>query len=246
MLANLKPLVCCEDNSIMDIEQFNTASSLTLPSIMQGRLAQNAACPALFNRGKRSYHDLQKKVVRGKDGSRYLNRAVRLMLRLVLVGFCVGGTALARADNELSPGMLAPGFELANLVDDTQRRALKDYSGQVVYLDFWASWCGPCLVAMPKIEALRQSVNSDEFVVLAINVDRDLKKARKFLTKIGVGYDSLVDEQGRVSASYGLNAMPSSFVINRSGVVTKVHEGFREGDEDELRAHIQGVIDSGA
>ena len=60
----------------MDIEQFNTASSLTLPSIMQGRLAQNAACPALFNRGKRSYHDLQKKVVRGKDGSRYLNRAV--------------------------------------------------------------------------------------------------------------------------------------------------------------------------
>jgi len=230
----------------MDIEQFNTASSLTLPSIMQGRLAQNAACPALFNRGKRSYHDLQKKVVRGKDGSRYLNRAVRLMLRLVLVGFCVGGTALARADNELSPGMLAPGFELANLVDDTQRRALKDYSGQVVYLDFWASWCGPCLVAMPKIEALRQSVNSDEFVVLAINVDRDLKKARKFLTKIGVGYDSLVDEQGRVSASYGLNAMPSSFVINRSGVVTKVHEGFREGDEDELRAHIQGVIDSGA
>jgi peroxiredoxin len=246
MLANLKPLVCCEDNSIMDIEQFNTASSLTLPSIMQGRLAQNAACPALFNRGKRSYHDLQKKVVRGKDGSRYLNRAVRLMLRLVLVGFCVGGTALARADNELSPGMLAPGFELANLVDDTQRRALKDYSGQVVYLDFWASWCGPCLVAMPKIEALRQSINSDEFVVLAINVDRDLKKARKFLTKIGVGYDSLVDEQGRVSASYGLNAMPSSFVINRSGVVTKVHEGFREGDEDELRAHIQGVIDSGA
>jgi peroxiredoxin len=230
----------------MDIEQFNTASSLPLPSIMQGRLAQNAACPALFNRGKRSYHDLQKKVVRGKDGSRYLNRAVRLMLRLVLVGFCVGGTALARADNELSPGMLAPGFELANLVDDTQRRALKDYSGQVVYLDFWASWCGPCLVAMPKIEALRQSVNSDEFVVLAINVDRDLKKARKFLTKIGVGYDSLVDEQGRVSASYGLNAMPSSFVINRSGVVTKVHEGFREGDEDELRAHIQGVIDSGA
>ena len=230
----------------MDIEQFNTASSLTLPSIMQGRLAQNAACPALFNRGKRSYHDLQKKVVRGKDGSRYLNRAVRLMLRLVLVGFCVGGTALARADNEFSSGMLAPGFELANLVDDTQRRALKDYSGQVVYLDFWASWCGPCLVAMPKIEALRQSVNSDEFVVLAINVDRDLKKARKFLTKIGVGYDSLVDEQGRVSASYGLNAMPSSFVINRSGVVTKVHEGFREGDEDELRAHIQGVIDSGA
>jgi peroxiredoxin len=142
--------------------------------------------------------------------------------------------------------MAAPDFELANLMDDTQRRGLKDYSGQVVYLDFWASWCGPCLVAMPKIETLRQTIDSDEFVVLAVNVDRNLKKARKFLTKIGVGYDSLVDEQGRVSASYGLNAMPSSYVINRAGVVTKVHEGFRDGDEDELRAHIKAVIDSGA
>jgi peroxiredoxin len=165
---------------------------------------------------------------------------------LALASFLISLPAATLAEGSLSAGMRAPDFELANLLDDTERRALKDYSGQVVYLDFWASWCGPCLVAMPKIEALRQTIDSDEFVVLAINVDRNLKKARKFLTKIGVGYDSLVDEQGRVSASYGLNAMPSSFVINRAGVVTKVHEGFRDGDEDELRVHIKAVIDSGA
>ena len=229
----------------MVIRQSETMDGLTLPCSAQDQPGQGADCRFLFNLGKRAFHGL-KKSVGGKAWPGYLRRARPLMLGLTLVCFLVGGSALVRADGALSPGMAAPEFELANLMDDTQRRALKDYSGQVVYLDFWASWCGPCLVAMPKIETLRQTIGSDEFVVLAINVDRNLKKARKFLTKIAVGYDSLVDEQGRVSASYGLNAMPSSFVINRAGVVTKVHEGFRDGDEDELRAHIKAVIDSGA
>jgi peroxiredoxin len=229
----------------MVIRQSETMDGLTLPCSAQDQLGQGADCRFLFNLGKRAFHGL-KKSVGGKSRIGYLSGARPLMLGLTLVCFLVGGSALVRADGALSPGMAAPEFELANLMDDTQRRALKDYSGQVVYLDFWASWCGPCLVAMPKIETLRQTIGSDEFVVLAINVDRNLKKARKFLTKIAVGYDSLVDEQGRVSASYGLNAMPSSYVINRAGVVTKVHEGFRDGDEDELRAHIKAVIDSGA
>ena len=229
----------------MVLRQSKTTDFLNLFWSAQDRPGQGAVRQSSFNCGKWAFDGLQRSVG-GKERVGYLRSVRPLRIGLTLVWLLVGGSALVRADTELSPGMLAPGFELANLVDDTQRRALKDYSGQVVYLDFWASWCGPCLVAMPKIEALRQAVNSDEFVVLAINVDRDLKKARKFLTKIGVGYDSLVDEQGRVSASYGLNAMPSSFVINRSGVVTKIHEGFREGDEDELQAHIQAVIDSGA
>ena len=229
----------------MLIGQSEKMNVLSLLWSAQGRPRRGAVCQSWFNRRKRAFHGL-KKSVGGKARIGYLSGARPLMLGLTLVCFLVGGSALVRADGALSPGMAAPEFELANLMDDTQRRALKDYSGQVVYLDFWASWCGPCLVAMPKIETLRQTIGSDEFVVLAINVDRNLKKARKFLAKIGVGYDSLVDEQGRVSASYGLNAMPSSFVINRAGVVTKVHEGFRDGDEDELRAHIKAVIDSGA
>jgi len=229
----------------MVIRQTEKMNVLSLLWSAQGRPWRGAVCQSWFNRRKRAFHGLQKNVG-GKGWVGYLSSARSLMLSLTLICFGVGGPALARADGELSPGMAAPDFELANLMDDTQRRGLKDYSGQVVYLDFWASWCGPCLVAMPKIETLRQTIDSDEFVVLAVNVDRNLKKARKFLTKIGVGYDSLVDEQGRVSASYGLNAMPSSYVINRAGVVTKVHEGFRDGDEDELRAHIKAVIDSGA
>jgi peroxiredoxin len=230
----------------MPTRHFRIAGSLSFSSIKPNQSEQGTDWQILFDHGMQLRSDLQKKTTGAKAAPRYRNSAQRLMLLLVLAVHSVWGTAVTHADNGLSAGMLAPEFELVNLEDETQRRALKDYSGQVVYLDFWASWCGPCLVAMPKIEALRQTIDSDEFVVLAINVDRDLKKARKFLTKIGVGYDSLVDEQGRVSASYGLNAMPSSFVINRAGVVTKVHEGFREGDEDELLAHIKTVVESGA
>ena len=182
----------------------------------------------------------KKRNTAGRQSGRYL------VLGLSLASFWLSGLDPASADESLSAGMPAPAFELANLLDDGERLALKDFSGQVVYLDFWASWCGPCLVAMPKIDALQQTVNSDDFIVLAINVDRDLKKARKFLTKIGVGYPSLVDEDGRIAGAYGLNAMPSSFVINRAGIITKIHEGFRDGDESDLLAHIKRVIDDGA
>lgn len=230
----------------MGLKHDETMDRLTLPLVDQGQLVQGVTLNPLFGLGKRPYLDLLKVLLRLKAGARYQKSKRRLMLGLALVGFLLGAPALVRAEGALSAGMPAPDFELANLLDDTERRALTDYSGRVVYLDFWASWCGPCLVAMPKIEALQQAVNSEAFIVLAINVDRDLKKARKFLTKIGVGYESLVDEDGRVSASYGLNAMPSSFVINRAGVITKIHEGFRAGDEADLRAHIEAVIDSGA
>jgi|TARA_B110000285_G_C15112193_1_gene611800 peroxiredoxin len=226
--------------------RYQAVDSLNLPAMVpaQGRDGFCVSTRVLDDQWPRL--DLLNALQRLKHACRYHQALRRLALGLALASFLISLPAATLAEGSLSAGMRAPDFELANLLDDTERRALKDYSGQVVYLDFWASWCGPCLVAMPKIEALRQTIDSDEFVVLAINVDRNLKKARKFLTKIGVGYDSLVDEQGRVSASYGLNAMPSSFVINRGGVVTKVHEGFRDGDEDELRVHIKAVIDSGA
>ena len=171
----------------------------------------------------------------------YFTKALSAVLVCVLFSAGVHSSPSSKPD-----ALPAPHFSLPAIANTEEAISLDAFKGYVTYVDFWASWCGPCLVAMPKIETLRQTIDSDEFVVLAVNVDRNLKKARKFLTKIGVGYDSLVDEQGRVSASYGLNAMPSSFVINRAGVVTKVHEGFRDGDEDELRAHIKAVIDSGA
>ncbi len=143
----------------------------------------------------------------------------------------------------ISVGDSAPSFELPDLLDADIIDRLGDHRGKVVYLDFWASWCGPCLIAMPKIQALQDQFGLDDFVVLAVNVDREPGKARKFLKKLSIHYRNLRDEEGLTPAKYGIKAMPSSFVVDREGKVTLVHQGFKSGDEAMLREHILEVLD---
>lgn len=141
-----------------------------------------------------------------------------------------------------SVGDVAPLFMLPDLLDADTSVRLSDHRGKVVYLDFWASWCGPCVIAMPKIQVLQDQLGTEDFVVLAVNVDREPEKARKFLKKVAVSYPNLQDEDGLIPARYGIKAMPSSFVIDRSGKVALVHQGFKSGDEVMLRQHIIEVL----
>ena len=140
-------------------------------------------------------------------------------------------------------GDVAPDFERPLLTDDSSRLSLSDFRGQVVYLDFWASWCGPCLVAMPKIEGMKQLFDQQEFAVLAVNVDRNPDRALRFLNKLSVSYPSVYDQASELPKRYGLQAMPSSYVIDKTGKITLIHEGFRKGDEAALISHIQKVLD---
>lgn len=170
-----------------------------------------------------------------------------MLNRFVIVSVILWGLVVLTVRSELSlastmVGDLAPVFELPDLLDTDSSTRLSDHRGKVVYLDFWASWCGPCLIAMPKMQALQEELGTNDFVVLAVNVDREPNKARKFLKKVSVTYRNLQDEEGKVPASYGIKAMPSSFVIDRAGKVTLVHQGFKPGDEVMLRQHILEVV----
>jgi thiol-disulfide isomerase/thioredoxin len=112
----------------------------------------------------------------------------------------------------------------------------------VVYLDFWASWCAPCAVALPIIDSFRQEFGADEFAVLAVNVDTDPKKGRIFLQRRPVGYPSVSDPEGQLPKQFGVETMPTSFLIDRNGVIRAVHRGFKKSDEDELRSHIRKLV----
>jgi thiol-disulfide isomerase/thioredoxin len=138
----------------------------------------------------------------------------------------------------IKPGQTAPEIE-GPLLDGSGKLSLSAYRGKVVYVDFWASWCPPCLAAVPALEKLRAEFANDDFQIIAVNVDKKPKKARKFLAKNSTGYPSVSDPKGAVPASYGLETMPTSYLVDRSGVVRYVHEGFRDGDIDEIRRQIR-------
>ena len=142
-------------------------------------------------------------------------------------------------------GQPAPSFS-ARALDSESTVSLSSFRGKVVFLDFWASWCGPCQTAMPLIESLRNEFPAEQFQVLAVNVDQDPAKAKAFLERRKVGYPSVSDPEGRLPSTYGLKTMPTSYLIDRNGVVRAVHAGFRQSDMEGLRNEIRALIGSGS
>ena len=149
----------------------------------------------------------------------------------------VSGTAFA-----VTVGDLAPGFVLPVLGSESTR-SLSESHGKVRYLDFWASWCPPCLVSVPAIVALQEELGGERFEVIAINVDERIGDALKFLERHPTNYDSLSDPRGETAEAYALLGMPTSFVLDPEGRVTLVHVGFRRGDMKAIRAHIIELLD---
>ncbi|MEZ4334614.1 MAG: TlpA disulfide reductase family protein [Myxococcota bacterium] len=166
-----------------------------------------------------------------------LRSAARTVALVVLVAIAfAGGAAPALEAGDRAPDFSAPAL------DGKGNVALAPYRGKVVYLDFWASWCAPCLKAVPEIEAIRKEFAGKSFQVVAVNLDQQPKKALRFLEKNPVGYPSASDPKGRLPQQFGLETMPTSYLIDGDGVIRYVHRGFQRGDGKALRAEIQKLL----
>jgi len=148
---------------------------------------------------------------------------------------------LPSSGRALEVGDKAPAFAAESL-DGSRKLSLRAYRGKIVYLDFWASWCPPCLQSLPLLEDLRKEFGAADVQFLAVNLDRDLDEARAFLRQHAIGYPSATDPEGRLPESYQVKKMPTSFVIDRDGVIRYVHPGFRPSDIDEIRAQIRRLV----
>jgi len=157
---------------------------------------------------------------------------------LLVILFCfVCPTTLA-----IGEGDVAPSFKLPELGSGSIEHSLLQYRGKVIYLDFWAAWCGPCRISIPEIVKLQAALGSDQFVVLAINLDSDIVEARSFLVSYPINYTVLSDPEGRVAGLYQLPGMPTSFLIDKSGKIVLQHIGYRSGDMDSIRMVIENLL----
>ena len=141
----------------------------------------------------------------------------------------------------LDEGDRAPDFQARSLNGDAEV-VLHKLHGKVVLVDFWASWCAPCNAAMPQLEKLSKEFPADKFVVLGVNVDKKLEDARHALERRPVSYPNASDPTGMLPKRFGLQTMPTTYLIDQDGVVRLVHRGFRNGDMDEIRKHIERLL----
>ena len=135
----------------------------------------------------------------------------------------------------------APQFILPTLKQD-QPTAFNQYAGKVIYLDFWASWCSPCRTSFPLLNKLHEKLKTQGFEVVAISLDEDKADAEKFLQKFPVGFTVLHDANGDWADQFVVESMPTAFIIDKQGVVQKIHHGFASDDINELEAKITQLL----
>ena len=135
---------------------------------------------------------------------------------------------------------VAPDFTLNSHSGNNLR--LSEFRGEVVMINFWASWCGPCRQEMPLLEELYTQYNPMGFTILGVNVEEDSGKAKQLLKDIPVSFPVLFDTQSKVSKLYDVVAMPSTILVDRDGNVRYLHHGYKPGYEEAYQEQVRALI----
>ncbi len=146
--------------------------------------------------------------------------------------------AVWAGQESLAVGKEAPDFALRSLQGANLR--LSEHRGDVVLLNFWATWCGPCRQEMPRLEEIHARYSAAGLTLLGVNIDEDPARAEDLAAQLGVSFPVLFDDEQEVSRLYDVEAMPMTVMIDKDGRIRSVHHGYRPGVEtlylDEVRA----------
>lgn len=156
---------------------------------------------------------------------------------LVLLLLC--STALSSSTFAEEP---APDFKLLTFPDDSSI-SLKDLKGRVVYLDFWATWCPPCRKSFPWMDEMHERYSDEGLTIIAVSIDKKRELIERFVGKMDPAFIVAHDPRGKVAKTYKLRAMPTSYLIDRDGQLTKTHMGFRNKDKKRLESTIQSLLE---
>ncbi|WP_348675534.1 TlpA disulfide reductase family protein [uncultured Abyssibacter sp.] len=161
-----------------------------------------------------------------RSATRRFTRPLRLWL--ALCACLLVGTATAGPEQTMS-------------IDDF---SLDDHTGEVIYLDFWASWCEPCKASFRWMSAMQHKYADHGLRVVAVNVDNDEAAARRFLRENESRFLVVLDPDGRMAERYALMGMPSSYLLGRDGEVRLSHRGFLERDTPVLESQIRAALNA--
>jgi len=137
-------------------------------------------------------------------------------------------------------GRPAPDFTLKSLAGKNLK--LSEMTGNVVLINFWASWCGPCREEMPLLNALHNKYAPLGFSVLGVNVEENVDAARGFMKDFPVDFPVLLDNANQVSEQYKVIAMPTTVVVDRDGNIRYLHQGYKSGDEAKYREMVKTLV----
>jgi thiol-disulfide isomerase/thioredoxin len=140
----------------------------------------------------------------------------------------------------LDIGAAAP--NLSASAGDGRMLSLGQFRGQVVYVDFWASWCGPCAQAIPVLDGLYQRYHDRGFTVLGVNVDTERKSAQRMIDQLLPKFPIAFDPQGKWPEAFGLRDMPTSYLVDTNGVIRYINKGYRERDAKQIEAAIKAAL----
>ncbi len=138
-----------------------------------------------------------------------------------------GSSTTGPKGDELAPapeiGRLAPNFTLVDLEGNTV--TLSDFQGKTVFVNFWATWCPPCRAEMPEMEAVYQEYKDKDVVVIGVDIQEPEDVVRQFVEQGGYSWTFVLDTSGEVAANYRITAIPTSFFIDREGIIQVVNIG---------------------
>jgi len=163
-----------------------------------------------------------------------------MKIRKLLAGLALSVFAASSLASSGLTGKPAPDFALKSSTGENMR--LSEYRGDVVMINFWATWCGPCRQEMPLLDDLHSRYERVGFNLLGVNIDDDSSRAMDMIRELGVSFPVLFDDRKEVSRLYDVDAMPVTVIVDREGTVRYVHQGYKPGYEEKYLDEVRSLL----
>jgi thiol-disulfide isomerase/thioredoxin len=166
------------------------------------------------------------------------------LARSALIGMSIAAFSIIAGPPSANAADLARPLPACNLklLDEERSLDLHRYNGQVIYVDFWASWCTSCAQSFPFLNALHRQFAGKGLFIVGINVDENLVDARAFLRTTPAAFAIAADPNGVCPSLFEVPAMPASYLIDRTGKIRYVHLGYREKDQTVIVKHVESLL----